>query len=265
MRPKTRRALAIGIAAFFAYGLLLTVVSGDSKAAGDILRAVVALVVIVAFGLGAWWIRTQPRRRSTEAAAHELGLRFSAADAFGLIDLPFALFNRPASVRGLENVMYGTWRGLDVKLFDYWYVRSSDPSIDDTERFTCLMISLGTAWPSLLIEPETTAARLVGRFTLEEIEFESEVFNRAFTVRGDDPRFASAFVDGRMMRWLLELPKGRWGFQIAGDVLLCHRSPAVLPWELLGVLQTGSAFIDRTPSVVTSLYPAPPPRPPAPV
>ncbi len=68
-----------------------------------------------------------------------------------------------------------------------------------------------------------------------------------------------------MMQWLLELPKGRWGFQIAGDALLCHRTPAVLPWELLGVLQTGSAFIDRTPSVVTSLYPAPPPMPPAPV
>jgi hypothetical protein len=160
--------------------------------------------------------------------------------------------------------MYGTWRGLEVKLFDYWYARSSDSSIDDTERFTCLMISLGTSWPSLLIEPETAAARLAGRVTLKEIEFESEAFNRAFTVRGDDPRFASAFVDGRMLRWLLELPKGRWGFQIAGDALLCYRTPAVLPWELLGVLQTGSAFIDRTPSVVSSLYQAPLPMPPAP-
>jgi hypothetical protein len=265
MKPKTRRTVAIGIAAFFAYGLLLTVVSGDSRAAGDILRAVVALVVIAACGLGAWWIRTQPRRRSAEAAAYELGLRFSAADPFDLIDLPFALFNRLASVRGLENVMYGTWRGLEVKLFDYWYARSSDPSIDDTERFTCLIISLGTSWPSLLIEPETAAARLAGRITLKEIEFESEAFNRAFTVRGDDPRFASAFVDGRMMRWLLELPVGRWGFQIAGDALLCYRTPAVLPWALLDVLQTGSAFIDRTPSVVSSLYPAPPSMPPAPV
>jgi hypothetical protein len=265
MKPKTRRAVAVGIVAFFAYGLLLTAVSGDSRAAGDILRAVVALAVIGAFGLGAWWIRTQPRRRSAEAAARELGLRFSAADVFDLIDLPFALFDRPASVRGLENVMYGTWRGLEVRLFDYWYARSSDPSVDETERFSCLMISMGTSWPSLLIEPETSAARLVGRVTLSEIEFESEAFNRAFTVRGDDPRFASALVDGRMMRWLLELPKGRWGFQIAGDTLLCHRSPAVLPWELLGVLQTGSAFIDRTPSVIRSLYPAPRPTPPAPV
>jgi hypothetical protein len=34
---------------------------------------------------------------------------------------------------------------------------------------------------------------------------------------------------------------------------------------LLGVLQTGSAFIDRTPSVIRSLYPAPRPTPPAPV
>jgi hypothetical protein len=262
MKPKTRRAVAIGIAAFLAYGLLLTAVSGDSRAAGDILRAAVALVVIGAFGFGAWWIRSQPRRRSAEAAAYEFGLRFSAADPFNLIDLPFALFHRPASARGLENVLYGTWRELEVKLFDYWCARSSDPSIDDTERFTCLMISMGSSWPSLLIEPETSADRLIGRFTLAEIEFESEAFNRAFTVRGEDARFANAFVDGRMMQWLFELPKGRWGFQIAGDALLCYRSPAVFPWELLGVLQTGSAFIERIPAVASSLYQVVPPMPP---
>lgn len=263
MKPKTRRAVAIGIGIFLAYGLLLTVAAGDSSGARDVVRAIVALAVMAALGFGAWWIRAQPRRRSAEAAAYELGLRFSAADSFDLIDRPFALFNRLASARGLENVMYGTWRGLDVRLFDYWYARSSDQSIDDTERFTCLMISLGTSWPSLLIEPETAAARLVGRVTLSEIEFESEAFNRAFTVRGDDPRFASAFVDGRMMRWLLELPPGRWGFQIAGDTLLCHRSPALFPWELLGMLQTGSAFIERIPAVARSSYPMVPPMPPA--
>lgn len=158
--------------------------------------------------------------------------------------------------------MYGTWRGLDVKLFDYWYARSSDPSIDDTNRFSCLLISVGTSWPGLVIEPETSAERLVGRFTLEEIEFESEAFNRAYTVRGEDARFANAFVDARMMQWLLELPPGRWGFQIAGETLLCYRSPAVFPWELLGVLQTGSAFIERIPAVARSLYPVIPPMPP---
>jgi hypothetical protein len=47
-----------------------------------------------------------------------------------------------------------------VKLFDYWYARSSDPSVDDTERFSCVMIRLGTSWPGLLIEPATSAARL---------------------------------------------------------------------------------------------------------
>jgi hypothetical protein len=66
-----------------------------------------------------------------------------------------------------------------------------------------------------------------------------------------------------MMQWLLELPAGRWGFEIAGDALLCHRTPAVLPWELLGVLQTGSSFIERIPAVAGSFYPVVPPMPPA--
>lgn len=162
MKPKTRRAVAIGIAVFFAYGLLLAAVTGDANAAGDILRAIVTLALIGALGLGAWWIRTQPRRRSAEAVARELGLRFSAGDPFDLIDLPFALLDRPASARGLE---------------------------------------------------------MLGKIT-----FESKAFNRAFTVRGEDRRCASAFVDRRMMQWLLALRPDRWGFEIASGTLLCHRS-----------------------------------------
>lgn len=53
MKPKTRRAVAIGIGIFLAYGLLLAVAAGDSSGARDVVRAIVALAVMAALGFGA--------------------------------------------------------------------------------------------------------------------------------------------------------------------------------------------------------------------
>ncbi len=43
---------------------------------------------------------------------------------------------------------------------------------------------------------------------MPDIRTESEEFNRRFEVRSSDRRFALAFVDARMMRWLLDQPPG---------------------------------------------------------
>jgi hypothetical protein len=45
---------------------------------------------------------------------------------------------------------------------------------------------------------------------MSEVTLESETFNRSFTVRSADPRFASALLDARMMAWLLDR-SGEWG------------------------------------------------------
>jgi hypothetical protein len=56
-----------------------------------------------------------------------------------------------------------------------------------------------------------------------------------------------------MMAWLLELGDG-WGFEIRGTWILGYRDQ-VQPWELDGVLETVSAFIDRIPRAVGGLFP----------
>ncbi|MDQ4107653.1 MAG: hypothetical protein M3138_02450 [Actinomycetota bacterium] len=83
-------------------------------------------------------------------------------------------------------------------------------------------------WPNLSIVPEGFGSRLarsVGRrladaLTFRDIEFESEAFNRRFTVKGPDERFATAFCDARMMDWLLRHGEG-YAFKVVGDRLLC--------------------------------------------
>ena len=71
--------------------------------------------------------------------------------------------------------------------------------------------------------PEGFAGRLAASMGGRGIEFELESFNRAFEVRSDDPRFAHALIDARMMSWLQELPPDT-GFEIFDGTLL-SRTP----------------------------------------
>jgi hypothetical protein len=256
MKPSTRRALVYAVGGFLAFGLLLTLLNGDTRGARDIAVAIVGLLLFGGLVAGAWWIRTQPRRSAAEEAARELGLRFSANDVFGLIDRPFPLFRRLASVRGLENVMLGTWHGHEVTLCEYWYARSSNPSLNDFERFSCVMTPLPAWWPELLIAPETLMARALERLTMNEVHLESEAFNRAYTVRSADPRFANALLDATMMQWLLD-GSDLSAYEVAGGMLLCYRSPRLQPWELEPLLETTLKFLEQIPDVVSSLFPAP--------
>lgn len=254
MKSSSWRIVAYVFGGFLAVGLGLTMLKGDARGARDVAVALVALLLFGGLAAGAWWIRTQPRRAAGEDAARALGLRFSATDRFGLIDRPFPLFRRLATVRGLENVMFGTWLGHEVTLCEYWYARSSNPSRADFERFSCVMTPLPPWWPDLLIAPETLMSRALDHVTMGEMHFESEAFDRAFTVRSVEPRFANALLDARMMQWLLDRA-GVTGFEVADGTLLCYAS-RVHPWELRPLLETTLAFLDHVPDVVASLYPS---------
>lgn len=252
MGPSTRRTLVYAVGAFLAVGLLLTLLKGDAQGARDVALAIVAMLMIGGLAAGAWWIRTRPRTLAAADVARELGLRFSPTDELGLLHLPLPLLRRVASVRGLENVMAGSWRGREVTIFEYWFARSADPSIHDTQRFSCVVTPLPVWWPDLLIVPETLVSRAVDHLTMGEVDLESEAFNRAFTVRSADPRFANALLDARMMAWLLD--RSDEAFEVAAGMLLCYR-PCVQPWELQPLLKAAMEFLNRVPAVVSSLYP----------
>jgi hypothetical protein len=262
MKPSTVRAATIGLGLFLAAGLLLTIARGDAAGAHDVSAAIVAVLVFGGIGYVAWRIRTGPRRDASRDEARNAGLTIVEGDPLGLIDLPHPLLGRIVTVRGIDNVMVGSWAGVPVTVFDYWYARSGDPTIDDVERFSCLLTPLDNRWPDVTIDPETPLTRATGRVTMREIDMESEAFNRAFTVRSTDRRFVNALVDARMMRWLLELGGG-WGFELVGGRLLCYRSPQVQPWELTWFLETSLGFVAHVPSVVASIV-APAPIEPGP-
>jgi hypothetical protein len=149
----------------------------------------------------------------------------------------------------------GTYKGLDVKEFDYWYYTESSDSKGGRSRtyhyFSCAVTEIPADCPHVTIAPETLLTRLADHLGFEDIQFESEEFNRRFRVKSKDQKFATDLVDARMMQWLDV--GGGWSFEVCGPYVLCSskRLKGATLFVLMDVLK---AFRDRVPRVVYDLY-----------
>jgi hypothetical protein len=221
-----------------------------------ILVSVAALIALVAWY--AWYARKR-RREDLALAARQLGLQYAQGDPFGLLGLPFDLLRR-GDGRGTENVLWGTWQGMDVTEFDYWYYEESTDSEGRTSRtyhrFSCAVSQVGLTGTHLTVSPENLFTRLADHVGFRDIEFELEEFNREFQVKSPDRKFATDVIDQRMMRWLLQ-HGGRFSFELNGPYLMCF-SKRRRPQELVPLLGTLKAFGEQIPRVAFTLYGAPP-------
>lgn len=215
-----------------------------------LLMAVSVAVALVVLGQ----LSTRRRRDALRLAGARLGLAYLAEDPFGLLDLPFELLHR-GDGRGVENVLHGTWQGLEVRLFDYWYYeeRSSGKSRSRTTyRFTCVVTPIDARCPHVTIAPENLLTRLADALALDDLQFESEEFNDAFNVKGDHG-LGVALLDARMMRWLLDEGDG-CVFELHGGRVLVAGS-RLEPTDVNRILETTRDWVVRIPRVVSSLYP----------
>jgi hypothetical protein len=215
------------------------------------------LFILVAAGIAAYaYYAKVQRQKEMGALATNQGLDFSIDDPFGTLGEPFTLLER-GDGRGVENVMWGTWHGLEVRAFDYWYYEESTDSnghtSKSTHRFDCALATVDALCPRLQIAEENLLTRMADALALRDIEFESEEFNRRFNVKGPDRRFATAFCDARMMEWLVRHADG-YAFEVVGDRLLCW-CKRVDTGRVVHLLGTVKAFREQIPPVVRSLYP----------
>lgn len=215
---------------------------------------VFALVAIAAAYLS-YYLR-QKRRQELSAMAFQLGLQYSSEDPFDSLMYPFALLTR-GDGRGTENVMWGAWKGMAVREFDYWYYEeSSDSNGNRTRsysRFSCAVTEIEAACTHLVLDRENALTTLADHLGLHDIEFESEDFNRAFNVKCRDRKFANDLVDARMMQWLLAADAD-FRFEVAGKWLLAY-SRKRRPQDLIPLLGTLEQFREHVPRVVYELYP----------
>ena len=252
MRVRTSRTILLWLAVIFLGGMLLLTLAGDAEARRELPAQVATWGFIgLLFFLG-WWFKVRPRRELHQAQARSLGLRSAPGDPLGYFQRPFALLGHAAGAKDIENTSWGSWRGMEVVVIDYWFARSSDPSRSDYRYYTCAATPVPPEWPDLSIIPKGFGSRLATSMGDRDIEFELESFNRALEVRSGDARFAHALVDARMMSWLLELPPDT-GFEILDGSLMC-RTPRRLDRDVTSTLETMATFLARVPPVIGSLF-----------
>ena len=218
--------------------------------------AVIFIAFFLLVGLGIWyaWYAKKKRREALARMAASLGLTYEQKDPYGLVSLPFQLFNR-GDGQGTENVLDGTWQEIPLKEFDFWYYTESTDSKGNRSRsyhyFSCALTEVPIDAAALSIEHENVFTRLGDHLGFQDIQFEWEDFNRAYNVKCKDRKFATDLVDARMMQWLL--PQKSWGFEVNGQYVLAY-CKRLKPAGLIPLLGTLKAFRDHIPRVVYDLH-----------
>lgn len=219
----------------------------------------IGTVVIVVIYLQ-YYLRKK-RRDETALMAKQLGLTYSQVDMEGLIAYPFQLFGR-GDGRGSENVLAGTWQGLPIREFDYWYYEESTDSEGKTSRtyyrFSCALAGIAANCSALTVGHENVFTKLGGHMGFTDIEFELEEFNREFRVKSPDRKFANDLIDPRMMSFMLQAGD-EFSYEVVGNQIMVF-SKRRKPAELVPLLGTAKAFLDHVPRVVYELYGSGSPR-----
>ena len=225
----------------------------------DAITALIALGVVTVFALVIvvavhQWKSTQRRRQDLALWAASLGMEFSVEHRHGLDKLDFKLFDR-GDGRGWENVVAGTWEGLEVRVADYWYYEESHSDNGPSRSYSRFSIVLAAvdAWlPPVQVTKENVLTRLADHLAMRDLELESEEFNRTFNVKASDREFAFKLLDARMLEWLLHTA-GPHCYEVSGPWVLgyCKRLPvAQVPTLLYAV----KGFIGQVPRLVWADY-----------
>ncbi len=206
----------------------------------------IAVVVVVLSYLAA-----KKRREALAGFAAARGWRFEEEQPL-LVDRftgpPFGLgFGQRA-----YNVLYGSHDGRDLVSFDYEYKTQTSNGKQTTttvHRFSVLGLSMGgVVMPPLRVDPENFLDRFVGRLGGNDIDLESEEFNRAFTVSCPDRKFASDVLHPQMMEFLLAHRQLGWRFE--QDSMLVIADGRRAPEQIDATLAVMDAITDRVPEFV---------------
>lgn len=219
-------------------------------------------VVAVCIALAAVLVPLVRSRRRTEdlaSVAARNGLQHSRVDPFGCARVAFPLF-RKGDGQVAENVV---WRerpdGLSSRAFDFsYYVETRDDYGRVRRvftRFSCVMVQVDGAWPEVAIQRSGLLDRALNLVGLGDIQLESDEFNRRFSLRSPDRRFAVTLVDARMIDFLLSID-ARVAFAVKGRWVLLTADP-VEPPLVPALMRVAEAFLDNVPRVVYELWPSP--------
>jgi hypothetical protein len=212
-----------------------------------LLKVLPPIIVLALFVGGVAYVNarlkpTSSKSKPSVADARVLGLQRSPTDPFGLAGYPLSLFSRGQDTE-IVDVLWGSWRRLDVKVFEY---RSGDVPSDaaPTRRFACALGPAPAEWPALSVEPEAFLTPAAERGSMRTVRLGGG-FEGRFEVRSDDEPFARQLLDQAVQEWMLG-SADPWGFEVNGRLVLAYR-PAEGPVPTTEALEALGGFLDRIP------------------
>jgi hypothetical protein len=217
---------------------------------GVALLVVAGLVVMG--GLAYWsWLSAKKRRELFQGFAASQGWTWVGRDDSWVQRFDGTPFEQGDHKRAL-NVLQGDFRGRPMVAFDYSYQTHSTDSKGNqqttTHRYALCSLSVPAYLPKLEMVPESFLGRLGTALGMEDIELESEDFNRRYRVRCGDRKFASDVLPPRTMEAMLR--RTALHLRLEGADALCWEDGSHSPAELLARLDALAALLDGIPEFV---------------
>ena len=203
-------------------------------------------LVVAGFG-AAWWVGVKRRERMS-AFARSQGWGYSPRNdmwANRFTGTPFGTGRN----RRARNVLTGDFRGHGIAAFDYSY-DSNDGDEKKTYSFAVCAVQIPAPMPFVQLTPKTALGRFEVMLGGQDIELESEDFNRRYRVQARNPKFAYDVLPPRTMEALLRRPALH--LRLSGADAVCWEVGRHDPVQLLARLDALCALLEGVPSFVWS-------------
>ena len=148
--------------------------------------------------------------------------------------------------RYAREVLVGRFGGREAVSFTYVY-RTGGGKNQSTVTYHVLAMALPAYLPTLELTPEGLGAKVAKAFGGQDIQFESEDFNRAWRVEARDLKFAHDVVHPRLMERLLRPDARGVSIRIEGTDVLTWASGATDVTAIAPRLAVLAAVVDAVP------------------
>jgi hypothetical protein len=214
---------------------------------------VVAVVVLVAVVVYLAWRADRKRRERLRAYAARMGWSYAPRD-----DSPLGRFSgepfRSGEEHACRHVLAGQYGGRPSTVFEFEYVTYSTDSEGRRQRHVhhnaVTALGLPRVLPWVQVKREGLLHKIGHALGFDDIELESEDFNRRFRVTAQDRKLACDVLHPRMMELLLQADAPAW--RIENGALLCWADGKLDPTLIQPMLDFGALVVDNIPGFVWS-------------
>jgi hypothetical protein len=197
------------------------------------------------------WKQEQKRRELLLQWSTNSGYTYAARDDSWCQRWTGAPFGQ-GDHRQAQNIVTGQKGEHYFATFDYSYETHSTDSKGNrtttTHRYVVTALRLPAYLPRLQVTPEGFFSRIGNALGLDDIELESEDFNRRFRVHSNDRKFATDVLSPRTMEALLARPDTSW--RIEGPDILTWQDGRLTPAAAMAMCAGLETVVAGIPSFV---------------